>query len=134
MVTRERIEEEIAAVAGRLSGLRAGDLPTFENRDGGYPFLRIEGDRLVYLAYERGKETFRRETTDLDELLWFVFHDITRTLAMQGRGGRRGVFRSDSRRRWFPRWIKLMTDLDPAWGARTRAHVESVLAQNPYMR
>jgi hypothetical protein len=131
VVTREQVEAEMAAVAGRLRGVRPTDLPTFENRDGGYPFIRIEGDTLLYLAHERGKEVLRRETTDLDELLWFVFHDVTSGLA-QRRGGR-SWFRSDSRRRWFPRWIKLMTELDPAWGARTRAYVDDVLAWNPYM-
>ena len=123
----------MAAVAARLGGVRPSDLPTFENRDGGYPFIRIEGDRLVYLAHERGRETMRQETSDLDELLWFVFHDVTREVASRRPGKWWIRAKRDPRRRWFPRWIELMTELDPAWGERTRAYVDGVLARNPYL-
>lgn len=134
MLTPDELLAAVAEVASRLDGVRPTDLPDLEDRDAGMPYLRVEGDRYVYAARERGRETMRHQTTDVDELLWLVFHDVTRTVATRWEAGRllrRGG--RDSRRVWFPRWISLMTGLRPAWGDRTRAHVEAVLASNPYL-
>jgi len=130
--TQDEVLVAIASVAKGLPGGRPRHLPDFENRDAGYPFVRIEGDVFVYLAHERGRETFRRESTDLDDLLWFVFHDVTREMARARGFARLRAPGKDSRRSWFPRWVDLMTGLRPEWGARTQAHVDAVLAQSPY--
>ena len=134
MLTPDELLAAVADVASRLDGVRPTDLPDLEDRDAGMPFLRVERDRYVYAARERVRETFRHETTDVDELLWLVFHDVTRTLATRWEAGRLLRRRGrDPRRRWFPRWVALMTGLRPQWGARTRAHVDAVLAANPYL-
>ena len=117
MLTPDELLAAVADVASRLDGVRPTDLPDLEDRDAGMPFLRVEGDRYVYAARERGRETFRHETTDVDELLWLVFHDVTRTLATRWEAGRLLRRRGrDPRRRWFPRWVALMTGLRPQWG------------------
>ncbi|WP_162599942.1 Imm63 family immunity protein [Nocardioides solisilvae] len=131
--TREQVERAVAEVAARLPGVRPTDLPDFVNRDAGYPFLRIEGEKLLLLAHERGRECFRQEATELDELLYLCFEKVTKQVAQREELARRRLWsRRDSRRRWFPRWVELMAGLDPAWGARTRAHVDQVLAGYPY--
>lgn len=132
MLTQSEVEDAIQAVAARLSGVLSHQIPDGVNRDAGYPFVRIEGDVFLYLAYERGRETVRMETRDLDELLWFVFHNVTRQLAMTRVVAGLRDRRKDSRRRWFPRWVALMTELRPEWGLRTQSHIDDVLAQSPY--
>lgn len=117
MLTQAEVESAIVAVAARLPGVRPDQIPDGVNRDAGYPFVRVEDGLLVYLAYERGREILRKETSDLDELLWFVFHDVTRQLATKWELAHRGFRRKDSRRLWFPRWVLLMTELKPEWGA-----------------
>jgi hypothetical protein len=126
----DEVQALIDGYAARLG--RASYVPTQENRDGGYAFWRREGTTYVYAARERGRETFRQETEDVDELVYWVVHDVAGGIAMDWalRHRRKG---QDSRRRWFPRWIALMAGLRPDWGARTAAYVDAVLERSPYL-
>lgn len=133
-ITVAAIQAEIDAYVARLDMRRARRAPYVASevdRDAGYPFFRVEGDLLVYAARERGRETMRQETSDPDELVFWVISDVARELAIDREARRRRRGR-DGRRQWFADWEARMRRLRPDWGDRVHAHVEDVLRRSPY--
>ncbi|UOE44928.1 Imm63 family immunity protein [Agromyces larvae] len=105
------------------------------NRDAAYPFIEVDDGVHRYLAFERGRECLRRETTDLDELVFWVMDSHVHQIAWNAvpRTRRRPPgFTGDTRRLWFPEWEALMTALSPAWGERTRRRIDEILSRSPY--
>lgn len=47
----------------------------------GDPHIEIDDSAYHFIVCERGKETFRRTTTDLNELLYWIMSDITASMA-----------------------------------------------------
>jgi hypothetical protein len=133
-VTIEAIQAEVDRYVARLDLRRARRRPHVAdhvNRDAGYPFFAIEGDLLVYTAFERGNPTMRRETRDPDELVFWVVSDVARQLAIDHEVRHRRQH-EDSRRQWFADWEARVTALRPDWGRRVHDHVAAILLAAPY--
>jgi hypothetical protein len=132
---RREVQAAIDACAARL-GLTRGEpgpayVPDQGDRDGAAPFWSLEGADLVYSARERGEVLFRRTTRSLDELLEWVFTDVTWGMAAQHEVAHR-VPGQDSRRLLFATWVSLAGGLDPVWGEHVQAYVDDVLTRAPY--
>jgi hypothetical protein len=98
--------------------------------DGGY-FYAVPEDAYAFGAGERGEEFDRRETTSLDELLFWCLDTVVMVMASEWEVTHRRPG-EDSRRQLFARRVELMTAVDEAWGSRLRAQLDRVLERNPY--
>lgn len=93
----------------------------FENFDGGHPFIEVD-DGPVYrlVAYERGKRLFAKETTELDEILYWAMYEVTWHMAY-GYAVGHPVEGEEQRFTAFRRQEELLGALNPEWVARAQA-------------
>ena len=124
----EQLREKARELAQRI-GAPADSLPPFgDSRDGYY----VDYDGLYrWIARERGEERDHRLTLDEDEVLYWIFEQITLGMGTEYEVEHR-VPNQDSRRMLFGKQIELMTKLNPNWGERRKQELDAVLAQNPY--
>lgn len=121
-----QLEAQVHELARKI---RAGEglLPTFGwSRDGGYPHVECDGETMHWVVRERGSELDRRSTTDVDELLYWVFQSVTFTMAStwSARRPRPGV---EFRVGLFKRQFTLLGKLDPTWVTRRKAELGPIL-------
>lgn len=124
------IQSRIEDLARRIDA-PPGDLPTFgRSEDGGRPHIEV-GSEYRYVVVERGSEQSRASTKDLDELLYWVFLDVTSNMAgrVELRNRRHG---EDFRRQRFRLQIQLLNVLSPAWAAKDEARLAEILRNHPF--
>lgn len=115
MSARDELALRLAAL-GRQIGARW--VVGFENFDGGHPFIEVaDGPVYRFQAYERGKRLFLRETTDLDEVLYWAMSATTRDLAWS-HAARHPVPGEEQRFTALRRQRELLRTLNPAWADR----------------
>jgi hypothetical protein len=131
MKNLQDIEIDVAARANRI-GAKRDDLPTYgRSRDFGYPHVEIEAERYHYVIVERGTEIDRRSSADYDDLLYWIFRDITHGLAFAYEMMHR-VEDQDCRRIAFPRQIELMRRIDADMAKRLELEIAGILEHWPY--
>jgi hypothetical protein len=127
----DRLQTKVHQLASRL-GAPPSTLPTVgHSEDGARPHIEVDGPLFHYIVVERGTEISRRTTADEDELLFFVFEDVTSLLAtshvMQTRAP--GL---DSRRQVFATQLQLLVVLSSEWAARAANRQASILSRAPF--
>ncbi len=100
-------------------------------RGDGSPFLRVVADGYIYANEERGHVYNERKTQDLDELLYWIMKDITRSMASEYELANR-VPKTDFRRMLFAKDLELLGSLKPEWRERKQREYDAVLAQYPF--
>ena len=131
MKTLPEIEAEVLRLAQRI-GASANGLPTYGySRDGGYPHVEVDDTQYHYVAVERGRELKRLSTSTLDELLYWVFADVTHSMAFSYELKHR-IVDQDPRRMAFAKQIKLLQLISPAMAARRANEIEEILKRHPY--
>lgn len=99
----------------------------------GDPHVELVDGHLHYVVTERGREVERRIAADEDELLYWLFDSVTRSLSDAVREPWLSQLRGrDSRRHRFDTHVRLLERLDPAWAERTSRHYAEVLRRYPY--
>lgn len=108
-------------------------LSTTPDNNGG-DHLELHPDGTMALVWtERGRETTRLETQDVNELLYWLVKDIA-----EGRGyelemkTRPEDFKGDTRRRWFPLAIAEMSKVSETWADRLSQEFDETLSRSPY--
>ncbi len=126
------LEAEIRAMALVIAA-PASALPTFgKTEDGARPHIEVRPDAYHYVVVERGCELERKRTPDLQELLYWVFADVTHQMAFQYELHHR-VEGQDCRRIAFAKQSELMGKLSPSFALRTDRQIERILARAPYV-
>ena len=99
-------------------------------RGDGSPYIEVES-AYNYVTEERGVETERRATIDLDELLYWIMSDLTFWMAWdyELKNRREG---ESSRRQAFAKDIELLEMLSPAWAERRHTEYSEILRQHPF--
>lgn len=97
----------------------------------GSPHVEITKDKAFYVASERGMEIFRKEASDLDELLYFIFKDITKSMARHYELNNR-IADEDTRRQVFSKQLELLEKINPKWAELERAEIGKILERSPY--
>lgn len=97
----------------------------------GTPYVVIS-EKYEYIASERGVLISREETSDIEELLYWVFDDITSKMAGEYELNNRQKY-VDTRRLRFQEQIRLMVMLSDSWGERTKNKFDKILTRNPYV-
>lgn len=101
-------------------------------RDDGTPCVQIEGEIYYYVARDRSVTTLQKQTHDVNELLFWVFNDVTFHMATkyEVRNREKGV---DPRRQIFSYQLGLLEKLDPSWVKKEEEIIEKILLDSPYM-
>jgi Immunity protein 63 len=112
---RQRVSDP-AGVIGAPSSL----LPTYVHSDDmARPHIEWEGNQLHLAVRERGSEISRKWTTDVDEMLYWIFDGVTSEMASKWAAQQR-IEGHDFRIPWFRRRLELMGSLSGRWAARFR--------------
>jgi hypothetical protein len=129
--------ESLDVISGRIKRLAstihapAPYLPTFaqSRHDGSH---HIEVDRQYHwVVCERGYELQRRSTSNLDELLFWVFSSVTFSMAMDFELDHRRDG-EDCRRQIFQRQEELLSMLSETWADREARDHKARLEENPF--
>ena len=108
-------------------------LPTFSSPVGdATPNIEVDNSGLYHLVIsERGTEYERKVTSDLDDLMYWVFSGVTFSMACHYEIKNR-VEDKDSRRIMFAKQLELLAILNKDWEKRERKEHESILINNPF--
>jgi hypothetical protein len=131
-MTLAEIKAEVDRRASIIGATGLSSLPTYgHSRGDGYPYIQVDGPTFHYAVEERGEELSRFTTSDLEELLYRVFADITFSLAMSYEVSHR-VRNQDSRRILFRRQVELLGQLSGDWSKRRAQEHEAILRDHPF--
>jgi hypothetical protein len=108
--------------------LPLGTVPMHDGR----PHLEFYPDgRAAYVTTDKGVETSRKETNDVDELLFWIFEEPAYARAWEYEKQHRNPD-ADSRRIAFPKALEEIGKLSTAWRDRMAAEQEEILRHNPF--
>ena len=132
MQTLPKIKAEIDRMAAKIAAPESL-LPTYgRSEDGARPHIEVDAHGgYHYVIVERGQERQCSTTSDLDELFFNVFHDVTHSLA-SGYELQNRIEGEDSRRMLFRHQIELLSMIFPHWGERERERHEDILRKHPF--
>ena len=122
------IQRRVNALAARLGE------PNFtihsQSMEDGSPHIEVS-DTYYLVVRERGAELSRKPTTNLDELLFWIFEGLTAQMAwaFELRHRHEG---EDSRRQAFAKQIDLLSTLSWEWAERLRAEQTAILERHPF--
>lgn len=108
-------------------------LPTFSSPIGdATPNIEVDNSGLYHFVIsERGTEYERKITSDLNDLMYWIFSGVTFSLACDYELKNR-VEDKDSRRIMFAKQEELLGILNKDWEERERKEHESILINNPF--
>jgi hypothetical protein len=131
MITIQDVYTQVNELARQI-GAAAAFLPTFGTSDlSGKPYIVIKGETFYYLAWDRGAVTLNRQTDDLQELLYWIFADITYQMGVAYEAEHR-VPDLDPRRLAFKKQLDLLDGLQPSWKALRQEEIRDILVKHPY--
>jgi hypothetical protein len=101
------------------------------SRGDGTPHIEILGEEYHYVSSERGIENDRKQTFNIDELLYWIFSDVTSSMSYSYELSHR-VLNQDFRRLAFSKKLDLLGTLSDDWSQRESKKIEDTLRCNPY--
>jgi hypothetical protein len=130
LVDLASIERRARELANRI-GAPDGTLPVFGRNPLGDGTSVQRTDAYHYIIEERGLERERRTTTDIDELLYWIFSSATFSMACDWELRHR-CEGEDFRRRLFAKQEELLGGLSPEWAAREANRHRDILRRHPF--
>lgn len=108
-------------------------LPTYEtSKDFAHPHIELDNIGLYnYIIVERGQELERKTTSNLNELLYWIFNDVTFTMACDYELKNREKGK-DFRRIMFAKQEELLGILDKNWKVKQINEHNEILKRNPF--
>jgi hypothetical protein len=131
MITLNDVKNQVDQLAKVINA--PGELlPTYGSSiDNAHPHIEIHGPSYHYIIIERGQEFENKGTFELDELLYWIFQDITFTMAHKYELEHRRPH-ADIRRLLFSYQLDLLNNLNKNWKKRYEQEVEEILKHHPY--
>lgn len=131
MVTLDEIHKKVIENARKISASNTL-FPTFGDLHyDGTPCILIEREQFTYTAKERNNVVMNKQTNDIDELLFWVFEDITFFMASDYELNHR-INNLDSRRLLHTHQLELLGNINIDWARRRAIQIEEVLKNSPY--
>ncbi len=116
----------------RIIYAQTEELPTYGfSRDFGHPHIEVDGRGYHYVVVERGEELQRRTTSNLDELLFWIFESITFDMAFRYAAENR-IEGRDRRRIGFAKEEELLGLLNPQWAEKEKEIHTDILKMHPF--
>ncbi|WP_420148066.1 Imm63 family immunity protein [Spirosoma sp.] len=108
-------------------------LPTYGySRDSAYPHVEVDSSgHMHYVVVERGQELERKTTDQLNDLLYWIFTDVTFSMANDFEMKNR-IESQDFRRILFKKQEELLGILSEEWQQKERDAHEKILINHPF--
>ncbi|MBI0551403.1 Imm63 family immunity protein [Pectobacterium parmentieri] len=117
---------------GKNVGIPEGDLHIFSSSpDDGRPHISYYGGLYNYIYAERGVEFFRKTTSSINELFYWIMSDFIYKVAFQYELENR-VENIEGRRIAFNKALALMGNISDEWRLMAQNEIDDILAKNPY--
>ena len=131
-MTLSEIKHKVDQLAAKINA-PANYLPTFSSPIGdATPNIEVDDLGLYhYVISERGNEYDRKMTSDLDDLLYWIFSSVTFSMAADYELKNR-IEDQDFRRILFHKQQELLGTLNKEWEERERKEHEYILFNNPF--
>jgi len=97
----------------------------------GTPYIEVASDGYFYVSSERGCEIFRKKASSKNELLYFIFKDITWSMANDYELANR-IEKQDPRRMIFSKKLELLKKVNPEWESKEKEEINKILRNSPY--
>jgi hypothetical protein len=130
--TLEAVETAVRNLANKINS-KKDFLPTYgRSEQSGRPHIEIIGCVYQYVMAERGKEFRRKKTTEIQELLYWIFRSVTFNMACDYELAHR-VKGVDFRRLLFQKQIELLNTLNPDWAGQMQKEKTEILEKHPFV-
>ncbi|AYH01706.1 hypothetical protein F6Q07_02185 [Pectobacterium parmentieri] len=117
---------------GKSVGIPESDLHIFSSSpDDGRPHISYYGGLYNYIYAERGVEFFRKTTSSINELFYWIMSDFIYKVAFQYELENR-VENIDGRRIAFNKVLAFMGNISDEWRLMAQNGIDDILAKNPY--
>jgi hypothetical protein len=117
---------------GHLIGAKKTDFPSIDcSGDLATPFIEIMDNGYNYVVMERGEVLSRKTTFDLNQLLLWVFEDVSLSVAIREMRNVR-IDNFDQRRYYFAKQLELLEKLDIKWAMAVRKKQEEITKIHPF--
>ena len=97
----------------------------------GTPHIEIDENGYNYVMSERGEEFERRQTKDIDKLLYWIFNEIVFIMASDYELENRKP-NEDFRKQLFAKQLELMEQLDSKFAQWNKEELDKILEETPY--
>jgi hypothetical protein len=134
MLTLLEIRTKIEQLAKQINA-PADLLPTYgTSKNIGDPFIYVDNAYYYYLAYERDVKTTNKQTSNSDELLYWVFESVTDSMAASFELANRSPnSKEDFRRVMFAHQLELLGKLSVEWKKKREKEILEILNRSPYL-
>jgi len=128
----EEIKEKVQELASKINA-PTDLLPTFGySKDFAYPHIEVDNLGLLhYVVIERGQELDRKTTNKLDDLLYWIFADVTFNMACDYELKNR-IEDKDFRRIMFDKQEQLLGQLNDIWKQTENEEHIRILKTHPF--
>lgn len=107
-------------------------MPTYGfSKDFAYPHIEVDNIGMHYVIIERGQELERRTTTNLNELLYWIFDSVTFSMSTEFELKNRDESK-DCRRIMFAKQEELLGSINPEWKKIAERKHQAILIRNPF--
>lgn len=132
LMTIDDIKKRVEELAEKINA-KADLLPTYGySKDLAYPHIEVDtGGLLHYVIVERGQELERKTTHKLEDLLYWIFDDITFSMSCEYELQNR-IEGKDCRRIMFAKQEELLGLLDNSWREQKVLEHQYILKNNPF--
>jgi hypothetical protein len=133
MLSLAEIKYKIEQLASQIN-VPANLMPTFgTSMNDGTPCIEVDDSLYYYSAVDRDVKTVNRQTSDFNELLFWVFHFITFLMAVHYEANNRVPNEShDYRKAMFAYQLVLLNKLSPMLRKRGEQEIAEILRNHPY--
>ncbi|WP_245461765.1 Imm63 family immunity protein [Rhizobium leguminosarum] len=132
MAKRAEIENRFLEVAQKI-GLPTGKtIVQFQGDGMATPYVDLrDNDEIYYVVEERGVELERVKCSSIDDVLYFLFSDITHDMA-SNHAATPGKPGTEFRRLMFQEQLRLLELASKKWRLKRELEIKEVLGKAPY--
>ncbi|MGR9467840.1 Imm63 family immunity protein [Rhizobium leguminosarum] len=132
MSKRAEIENRFLEVAHKIGVPTGKTIVQFQGDGMATPHVDLkDSDEIYYVVEERGVELERVKCSSIDNVLYFLFSDITHDMA-SNYAATHGKPGTEFRRHMFQEQLRLLGLASKEWRLKRELEIEEVLRKAPY--
>jgi len=128
MLSALALRQKLESVASQINAPRDLIPSINEPSENAKPYVKLTTSGFRYCVQDRDSIIKDMETADVEELVYWVFADITFVMALAHELQFRRAGQ-DSRRLIFTHQLQLLEKLEPRWRTRRDLEIQAILSQ-----